>query len=310
MKNFEVEFSSEKNITVSEGQSLLHASLAAGIPHFHICGGNARCSTCRVLVLAGKESLTSPNEKENFLKDQMQFPADVRLACQTQVKGNGVKLTRIIRDESDIDLYVGATAASFTENIGIEKEVVIFFIDIRKFTHFVATHLPFDIIHIMRKLFNCFHVIIERNNGKIIETMGDGLYAVFGLNADISQSAAAAINAGHEIFKTLEQLNNDYFSKNFDERIDIGIGAHAGMVVTGNIRLGNKKHLLAMGYPVNVASRLQNATKELNNNFIVSSETLKFAGMPLSDYPSRIVHLRGVEEPINVHLLGKPYMTN
>jgi adenylate cyclase len=310
MKNFEVEFSSEKNITVNEGQSLLHASLAAGIPHFHICGGNARCSTCRVLVLAGKESLTSPNEKENFLKDQMQFPADVRLACQTQVKGNGVRLTRIIRDESDIDLYVGAAAASFTENIGIEKEVVIFFIDIRKFTHFVATHLPFDIIHIMRKLFNCFHVIIERNNGKIIETMGDGLYAVFGLNAGISHSAAAAINAGHEIFKTLEQLNDDYFSKNFDERIDIGIGAHAGMVVTGNIRLGNQKHLLAMGYPVNVASRLQNATKELNNNFIVSSETLKFAGMSLSDYPSRIVHLRGVSEPINVHLLGKPYLTN
>ena len=310
MKNFVVEFSSDRKIRVDESQSLLDASLAAGIPHFHVCGGNARCSTCRVLILDGEKSLTRPNEKESFLKDQMQFPANVRLACQTHVKGDGVKLTRIIRDESDIDLYVGATAASFTENIGIEKEVVIFFIDIRSFTHFVATHLPFDIIHIMRKLFNCFHVVIERNNGKIIETMGDGLYAVFGLDTDINQSADAAIRSGYEILKNLEQLNDDYFSKNFGERIEIGIGAHAGTVVTGNIRLGNQKHLLAMGYPVNVASRLQNATKELNNNFIVSSETLKLAGMPLSDYPPRIVNLRGVAEPINVHSIGKPYLTD
>ena len=137
--------------------------------------------------------MTIPNEKENLLKDRMHFPANVRLACQTYVKGNNVRLTRIIRDESDIDLYVGASAAAFTENIGIEKEVIICFIDIRDFTHFVATNLAFDIIHIMRKLCNCFHAIIVEEQWKIIETMGDGLYAVFGLNTDISWSADAAV---------------------------------------------------------------------------------------------------------------------
>ena len=109
------------------------------------------------------------------------------------------------------------------------------------------------------------------------------------------------------ILKNPEQLNNYYFSKNFDQRIEIGIGIHAGTVVAGNIRLGNEKHLLVMGYPVNVAARLQNATKELNNNFIISSEALKLAGKPLSDYPSGIIHLKGIAELINVHLLGKPY---
>lgn len=307
MKTFVVEVSSDRDIQIQGGQSLLDASLAAGIPHFHICGGNARCSTCRVLILAGKESLTVSNEKENSLKDQMHFPADVRLACQTHVNGDGVKLTRIIRDESDIGLYVGASAAAFTENIGTEKEAVICFIDIRDFTQFVATHLPFDIIHIMRKLYNCFLVIIERNYGTIIETMGDGLYAVFGLNTSITESADAAITSGYDILKTLEQLNNGYFSTHFGQRMEIGIGVHTGTVVAGNIRLGNAKHLLVMGYPVNVASRLQSATKELNNNFIVSSETLKLAGKQLSDHPSGIVRLRGVAEPVNIHFLGKPY---
>jgi adenylate cyclase len=45
-----VEFVGEKIVEVAKGQSILDASLTAGIPHFHACGGNAKCSTCRVLV--------------------------------------------------------------------------------------------------------------------------------------------------------------------------------------------------------------------------------------------------------------------
>ena len=127
MSDYTVKFTSDKDVEVKEGQSLLNASLAAGIPHFHVCGGNARCSTCRVLILEGMDKLTPPNEKENLLKNQMLFSGNIRLACQTHVKGQGVKLTRIIRDEADIDLYVGSDAAGFTENLGTEKEVATFF---------------------------------------------------------------------------------------------------------------------------------------------------------------------------------------
>ena len=306
MKNFEVGFTSDKNIQIQKGQSLLDASLAASIPHVHVCGGNARCSTCRVLILAGEGALTSPTEKEDLLKSQMHFPDGIRLACQTYVKGNGVRLTRIIRDESDIDLYIGSSAEDFTE-IGVEKKVVMCFIDIRDFTHLAETHLPFDIIHIMRKLFNSFHAIIERNSGKVIETTGDGLYAVFGLNKDINESADAAVESGYHILKDLEQMNDGYFSKYFDQRIEIGIGIHAGTVVAGDIHLGNEKHLLVMGFPVTVAARLQNATKELNNNFIISSEAWKLTRNPFSDHPSRSIHLKGVTAPVNIHLLGKSY---
>ena len=306
MQNFDVEFISDRKIRVHQGQSLLEASLSAGIPHFHVCGGNARCSTCRVLILAGKEQLSTRNEKEKALKEKMHFSDEVRLACQTHVEGAGVKVTRIIRDESDIDLYI-TDGASFTDMIGTEKEVALCFIDIRDSTHFVATHLPFDVIHIMRKLLNSFYIIIEKYSGRIIDTLGDGLYAVFGLEKEIHESANAALKSGHEILENLEQLNRDYFTKNFDQRINLGISIHTGTVVAGEIRLGNKKQLLVMGFPVNVAARLQNATKELNNNFIISSEALKTSGRRLSDYPSTVVHLRGIEESVNVHLLGKPY---
>ncbi len=118
MQNFEVEFVSDRTIRVQQGQSLLEASLSAGIPHFHVCGGNARCSTCRVLILAGKEQLSSRNEKEKALKEKMHFSDEVRLACQTHVEGDGLKVTRIIRDESDIDLYITDVVSMETQPEG------------------------------------------------------------------------------------------------------------------------------------------------------------------------------------------------
>ena len=141
MKNFEVGFTSDKNIQIRESQSLLDASLAAGIPHFHVCGGNARCSTCRVLIVAGKEALTSSNEKETSLKTQMHFSDNIRLACQTYVKGNGVRLTRIIMDESHIVLYICASVAAFTEYIETEKKVVTCFINIRDILRISWKHI-------------------------------------------------------------------------------------------------------------------------------------------------------------------------
>ena len=293
-------------IAISEEQSILDASLLAGIPHFHACGGNAKCSTCRVLVIDGDDQLTPPNEKECFLKNQMHFPPNVRLACQTHVIGGAVKLRRIIQDETDIGLYVGSAAGDSTQQLGEERELALMFLDIRNFTRIVETHLAFDVIHIIRKLFSSFESRIESNDGKIVETTGDGLYAVFGFEANKDQSAQSAVKAAYLLLEDLRTLNETYFIPHFEERIEVGIGIHTGKVVTGSVRLGTENHSVVMGYPVNIASRLQNATKELNNDLIVSSEIYKL----LIDPPvvqSQSIVLRGVSSPLTVYSMGTPY---
>ncbi|MEJ7828294.1 MAG: 2Fe-2S iron-sulfur cluster-binding protein [Segetibacter sp.] len=65
--NHIVEFNGDGSVEVNQGQSLLDASLKAGIQHIHVCGGNAKCSTCRVIILEGAEYLSSPNEREKRL---------------------------------------------------------------------------------------------------------------------------------------------------------------------------------------------------------------------------------------------------
>ncbi len=82
-----VRFYNEGTVAVEEGQSLLDAALAKDIPLFYSCGGKARCSTCRVLVLQGAQALTPLQSKEQFLREEMGFPPDVRLACQTKSTG-------------------------------------------------------------------------------------------------------------------------------------------------------------------------------------------------------------------------------
>ncbi|QHT66962.1 adenylate/guanylate cyclase domain-containing protein [Rhodocytophaga rosea] len=307
-EHYVVEVTGEGIIPVSEKETLLEAALLARIPIFHECGGNARCSTCRVLVLEEAHALSPPNEKEKMLSDQMRFPPNVRLACQTRVKGKDVKVSRIIRDKSDISLYVGSNAGESTQQIGEEKELALFFLDIRNFTAFVETRFPFDVIHIIRKLFTTFLEKVEQNHGKIIETSGDGLYAVFGFDQDPETAVDWAVKAGFSILSGLEDLNENYFKIYFNQIIEIGIGINAGIAVGGNIRLGKENRMVVMGHAVNIAARLQNATKELNNNFIISADAFKLLSTPPHHYQTTFISLKGVSSPLQVYLLGEHYL--
>jgi len=301
-----IEFIGERVIAITKEQSILDASLLAGIPHYHACGGNAKCSTCRVLVVEGIDRLTPANQKESFLKSLMHFPRNVRLACQTRVTAGPVKLRRIIQDETDIGLYVGSAAGDSTQQLGEERDLALMFLDIRNFTHIVESHPAFDVIHIIRKLFSSFQSRIESNKGKIVETTGDRLYAVFGYETGKQESAQAAVQAAYSMLEDLQILNETYFILHFEERIKAGIGIHTGKVVSGTVRVGTQDHSVVMGYPVNVASRLQNATKELNNEFIVSSDIYNL----LIDPPaltSQSIFVKGISDPLTVYLMGNPY---
>jgi adenylate cyclase len=307
MGNHIVEFNGDGSVEIDPEQSLLDAALTAGIQHVHVCGGIAECSTCRVLVLEGAERLSAPNEREKRLNDLMHFPRNVRLACQTTVLGDQVKLKRIIRDESDINLYAGEDSTLASHQIGEQLEMVLFFFDIRDFTVFTETHLAFDVIHIIRKLFSIFQKIIEDNGGRIIETMGDGFYAVFGCGSGRQGSVLGAVQSGLMILKEVDTLNETYFKPYFEEIIQVGMGVHIGKVISGEIRVGSIDRRFAMGLPVNIAARLQNATKELNNSFIVSAEAYDHLPEQLQTHTSTYVRLKGIANEVKVFLVGEAY---
>src|SRR5215217_4745641 len=178
-ESFILELLGDKQIPIQTGQTILEASLAAGIPHYHACGGNAKCSTCRILIKEGADYLSAFNDKELALRQRIPMPHNVRLACQTYVQGKGAKAHRMIRDEADIRMYISKDIVTDLSYIVEEKNLALFFLDVRDFTPFIETYLAFDVIHVMRRLFTLFRTCIEGQDGKIIETAGDGFYAVF-----------------------------------------------------------------------------------------------------------------------------------
>src|SRR6478752_9111932 len=161
-----------------------------------------------------------------------------------------------------------------------EKEMALLFLDIRNFTPLVEAYGAIDIIHIVKKLLLNFQQVIQAHHGRIIETTGDGFYAAFGFDRSIRNAVNDAVESGLVILRNLDMLNATSFEKKLHRKIEAGIGIHAGKVGTGTIRLGQEDHLVVMGYPVNVASRLQAATKELNNNLIVSSTVFQLLNCP------------------------------
>src|SRR5688572_8645584 len=195
----------------------------------------------------------------------------------------------------------------WTQETEMEKEMALFFLDIRNFTPLVEKHQALDVIHIVKKLFSKFQNIIRVHRGQIIETSGDGFYAAFGFDRSVKEAVNASVQAGMAILESLENLNEQLFERKLYQRIDVGIGIHVGKVATGNLHLGSKDHFVVMGYPVNVASRLQSATKELNNNFIVSSAVFKMLKSPQPNNNAVKVNLKGVTLPCELHLIGKAY---
>jgi adenylate cyclase len=94
-----IDFEGEKIVSVEDGQTILEASLRGGIRHFHACGGNAKCSTCRIKILEGSENVSAINKREQRLRKSILLSPDVRLACQTTIVKGSIKVNRLIRDE-------------------------------------------------------------------------------------------------------------------------------------------------------------------------------------------------------------------
>jgi len=306
-QSFWIEFTADRSVKIEEGQTILDASLANGIPHYHACGGLGKCTTCRVLVTDGKENLSAYSERERILRETVPIPANVRLACQTYVTASPVSLHRMIRDEADIEMYIDNKEADL-QNIGDETELALFFLDIRNFTPFMERYLAFDVIHVMRRLFSLFKNCIERSNGQIIETAGDGFYAVFGMGTNIKSACVDAYQAGKNILKELEHFNDRYLQRHFAHYFQVGIGLHAGRVIVGNIGIGVNNNLTVMGLPVNIASRIQAATKQLNNSFLIS-EIVK-QHIDTQDFVAKnSLQLKGIKEAFVVYLCGQPYVS-
>ncbi len=265
-----ITYQNETVIEANPTTPILQASLQNGIPHTHVCGGNARCSTCRVLIVEGLEHCCPRNEKEQKMAVRRNFSSQVRLACQTTVSGD-VTLRRLVLDDEDVELVNEEVAGGVQpRSVGEERTLAILFADVRNFTAFAEAHLPYDVVHVLNRYFNRVGAIINHHHGQINNFIGDGLMALFDPN-DSANATLEAVRSGLEMLKAVEAMQ-PYFEAQFKINFRIGIGLHYGEVVLGTVGAGESRRLTAIGDAVNLASRIESANKEAETEFLISEE--------------------------------------
>ena len=291
-----------RQVRVPKGMSVLEASLRFNIPHASVCGGRARCSTCRVRVVSDRMALPRPSGREAFVLARVGANADpsIRLACQ-------------LRPQSDvavIPILPPQVGASFVRgrqrmHIGEERYVVSMFVDMRGSTKLSEVRLPFDIVFLINQFVEAASKGITDAGGQPNQFVGDGVLALFGLDVDRATACRQALRAAALVAANVAYLNHQ-FATEVREPIEYGIGINAGDVIIGDIGFRGHTVFTALGDPVNVAARLQDMTKSLNCKAVVSEEVCKTAGLA-DDALKRIeIEIRGHDERMTVRTVEDP----
>lgn len=292
----------------ARGGTILEIGRANGVPHLAVCGGRARCSTCRVRVIKGLDDLSPVGEAERMALQSIGADADVRLACQAQPRGAvvvqpllspGKGRARLAREGRGAE---GFGAASF-EAGGVERRFAVLFADIRGFTKLSEAKLPYDTVFILNRVFQMMGVAIEQAGGRIEKYMGDGLLALFPDGADPTPGAARALLAARDIDLALDQLNRE-LSNELDDPLRIAMGIHAGPLVVGRIGWGDSAAITVVGPTVNVASRIESIAKQENVQLAFSAAAAQAAGIDVaqSEHRFRGFPVKGVAAPVAVAL--------
>jgi adenylate cyclase len=163
------------------GATLLEISRRRRVPHASVCGGRARCSTCRVRVDQGLDQLPLPRFAEAVTLGSIGAPPDVRLACQMRPE-TALTVTRLVAPAA---AATRRARAGHDEAAGAERRLAIMFLDVRGFTRISESRLPYDIVFLLNQFFGVIGAAIEAEDGWIDKYLGDGLLAVFGRDCDV-----------------------------------------------------------------------------------------------------------------------------
>jgi len=285
-----------RTVRVPKGLSVLEASLRNNVPHASVCGGRARCSTCRIRIIGDCTSLPEPSRREAFVLNRVGAGSDpaIRLACQ-------------LRPEADLSFFQiflpQITAASLRTSspsrIGEERYLVSLFVDMRGSTKLAEKRLPFDTVFIVNRFLGAVSQAVIECGGQPNQFVGDGQLALFGLATGPQTACRQALKAAAMIAANVDELNQ-FLRHDLREPIQFGIGIHGGEVIIGDI--GYRDHMVftALGDAVNVAARLQDMTKNLACEAILSEEVRITAGLPADGLPQQEVAIRGRAEAMIV----------
>jgi len=192
---------------------------------------------------------------------------------------------------------VAATAVGEAMSPRVEPEwamVTVLVVDIRGFTTFADRTTAREAVAYLNEFFELVVPILTGHGGHANKLLGDGVLGVFGAPERLPDHADRALAAAAEMLAAVDS--------HFGERCRIGIGINSGLVLVGTIGGGDHVELGVIGDPVNVAARVQDATRELGEPLLLTDATRCLLEGVDTELESRgELSLKGKSKPVGVH---------
>lgn len=185
---------------------------------------------------------------------------------------------------------------------GREREVCVMFADLRGFTKLSEKRLPYDVVFLLNRYFEAVGGAIEAAGGIPNQFIGDGVMALFGVDAGPEVGARDALAAARAMHRAIAELSADLHEA-LPSPLRLGIGVHCSPAVVGHMGRGAATYLTAVGDTVNTASRLQDQTKDFACELILSERVAERAGLDVSALQREEITVRNRAAPIVVWIV-------
>ena len=174
--------------------------------------------------------------------------------------------------------------------------VTVMFVDIRGFTAFADRSTAREATDYLNEFFEVIVPVVLDHGGHVNKLLGDGLLGVFGAPDPLPDHADQALAAGRAMLDAVDARMGD--------RCRIGIGLNSGLVLVGTIGGSGHTELGVIGDPVNVAARVEAATRDRGESLLMTEATRCLLENPdpsLTLIPRGSVTVKGKSQPIVVH---------
>ncbi|MGH7283797.1 MAG: adenylate/guanylate cyclase domain-containing protein [Polyangiaceae bacterium] len=175
--------------------------------------------------------------------------------------------------------------------------VTILFSDIRSFTTISENMDAKALVALLNEYFSEMVGIVMQEDGVVDKYIGDAIMAVFGAPVPRADDAKRAVKAAVRMRTALANLNVSLKSRGM-QTLRTGIGIHTGEVVAGNLGSEKRMEYTVIGDAVNLASRLESATKELGVNVLISEDTYVLTKDVIEAKPVKEIHVKGRGKPV------------
>jgi adenylate cyclase len=189
---------------------------------------------------------------------------------------------------------------------GRTREVTVLFIDIRGFSRLTERLQPTDVCRLVAEVMDCATEHVRATEGVVVDYYGDGLCAMWNAPFEQADHAARACRSALAVMADLPQV-----SARWEERLGgtlrVGMGINSGTALVGNTGSRHKMKYGPFGHTVNVASRVEGATKHLGLSVLLTGATHARLGNGLPVRRVCRAKLAGMVEPVELYeLCGGP----